>query len=89
MNAEYHIKTQIIRMSDATPANKFLLLHDHKQGLGLKTCSFEAVCVLGPSISSWVFPPAVFPEVCTEKLVLVSGFGSFFASDQTVLLIHF
>jgi hypothetical protein len=31
------------------------LLHEHKQGLGLETCSFKAQGVLGLYIFSWVF----------------------------------
>jgi hypothetical protein len=40
---------------------------EHGQGLGLKTCSFEAQGVPGPSILLSVFPYAAIPEVGTGR----------------------
>jgi hypothetical protein len=40
---------------------------EHGQGLGLKTCSFEAQGVPGPSILLSVFPYPAIPEVGTGK----------------------
>jgi hypothetical protein len=48
--------------------------NESNQGLGLKTCSFKAQCVLGLSIFVLVFPYPVIPEVGTAKPALVGGF---------------
>jgi hypothetical protein len=62
-----------------------LLLHtrEHKQGLGLKTCSFKPQGVLGLSIFSWVFQHSVLLGVDTEKPVCVGGFCTFFPGGLT------
>jgi hypothetical protein len=46
---------------------------EHGQGLGLKTCSFEAQGVPGPSILLSVFPYPAIPEVGTGKPASVGG----------------
>jgi hypothetical protein len=50
---------------------------EHGQGLGLKTCSFEAQGVPGPSILLSVFPYAAIPEVGTGRPASVGGFYPF------------
>jgi hypothetical protein len=50
---------------------------EHGQGLGLKTCSFEAQGVPGPSIFLSVFPYPAIPEVGTGKPATVGGFYPF------------
>jgi hypothetical protein len=50
---------------------------EHDQGLGLKTCSFEAQGVPGPSILLSVFPYPAIPEVGTGKPASVGGFYLF------------
>jgi hypothetical protein len=60
-----------------------LLLHEHKQGLGLKMRSFKASGVPSLSTFSWVFPPPTIPGVGTEELVWVSSSCPFFPSDIT------
>jgi hypothetical protein len=48
---------------------------EHGQGLGLRTCSFEAQGVPGPSILLSVFPAV--PEVGTGRPASVGGFYPF------------
>jgi hypothetical protein len=50
---------------------------EHGQGSGLKTCSFEAQGVPGPSILLSVFPSPAIPEVGTGKPASVGGFYPF------------
>jgi hypothetical protein len=50
---------------------------EHGQGLRLKTCSFEAQGVPGPSILLLVFPYPAIPEVGTGKPAPVGGFYPF------------
>jgi hypothetical protein len=50
---------------------------EHGQGLGLKTCSFEAQGVPGPSILLSVFPYPAIPEVGTGRPASVGGFYPF------------
>jgi hypothetical protein len=50
---------------------------EHGQGLGLKTCSFEAQGVPGPSIMFSVFPYPAIPEVGTGRPASVGGFYPF------------
>jgi hypothetical protein len=50
---------------------------EHGQGLGLKTCSFEAEVVPGPSILLSVFPYPAIPEVGTGRPASVGGFCPF------------
>jgi hypothetical protein len=50
---------------------------EHGQGLGLKTCSFEAQGVAGPSILLSVFPYPAIPEVGTGRPASVGGFYPF------------
>jgi hypothetical protein len=47
---------------------------EHGQGLGLKTCSFEAQGVPCPSNLLSVFPYPAIPEVGTGRPALVGGF---------------
>jgi hypothetical protein len=47
---------------------------EHDQGLGLKTCSFEAQGVPGPSVLLSVFPYPAIPEVGTGRPASVGGF---------------
>jgi hypothetical protein len=53
------------------------MVHHHHselgQGVGLKTCSFEAQGVPGPSILLSVFPSPAIPEVGTGKPASVGG----------------
>jgi hypothetical protein len=50
---------------------------EYGQGLGLKTCSFEAQGVPGPSILLSVFPYSAIPEIGTGKPASVGGFYPF------------
>jgi hypothetical protein len=50
---------------------------EHGQVLGLKTCSFEAQGVPGPSILLSVFPYPAIPEVGTGRPASVDGFYPF------------
>jgi hypothetical protein len=50
---------------------------EHGQGLGLKTCSFEAQGVPGSSILLSVFPYPAIPEVGTGRPASVGGFYPF------------
>jgi hypothetical protein len=50
---------------------------EHGQGLGLKTRSFEAQGVPGPSILLSVFPYPAIPEVGTGRPASVGGFYPF------------
>jgi hypothetical protein len=50
---------------------------EHGQGLGLKTCSFEAQGVPGPSILLSVLPYPAIPEVGTGRPASVGGFYPF------------
>jgi hypothetical protein len=50
---------------------------EHGQGLGLKTCSFEAQGVPGPSILLSVFPYPAIPEIGTGRPASVGGFYPF------------
>jgi hypothetical protein len=50
---------------------------EHGQGLGLKTCSFEAQGVPGPSILLSVFPYPAIPEVGTGRTASVGEFYPF------------
>jgi hypothetical protein len=50
---------------------------EHGQGLGLKTCSFEAQGVPGPSILLSVVPYPAIPEVGTGRPASVGGFYPF------------
>jgi hypothetical protein len=50
---------------------------EHGQGLGLKTCSFEAQGVPGPSILLSVFSYPAIPEVGTGRPASVGGFYPF------------
>jgi hypothetical protein len=50
---------------------------DHGQGLGLRTCSFEAQGVPGPSILLSVFHYPAILEVGTGRLASVGGFYPF------------
>jgi hypothetical protein len=55
-----------------------IALHsEHGQGLGLKTRSFEAQGIPGPSILLAVFPYPTIPEVGTGKPASVGGFYAF------------
>jgi hypothetical protein len=66
----------------------FLLIHhhhsEHGQGLGLKTCSFEAQGVPGPSIFLSVFPYPAIPEVGTGRPASVGGFYPFVPGGQAI-----
>jgi hypothetical protein len=50
---------------------------EHGQGLGLKTCSFEAQVVPGRSILLSVFPYTAIPEGGTGRPASVGGFYPF------------
>jgi hypothetical protein len=50
---------------------------EHGHGLGLKTCSFEAQGVPGPSILLSVFPYPAIPEVGTGRPASVGDFYPF------------
>jgi hypothetical protein len=50
---------------------------EHDQGLGLKTCSFEAQGVPGPSILLSVFSYPAIPKVGTGRPASVGGFYPF------------
>jgi hypothetical protein len=59
---------------------------EHGQGLGLKTCSFEAQGVPGPSILLSVFPYPAMPEVGTGKPASVgASIHSFQVVEQFLL----
>jgi hypothetical protein len=51
---------------------------EHGQGLGLKTCSFEAQCVPGPSILLSVFPYPAIPEVGIGGIGRPASVGGFY-----------
>jgi hypothetical protein len=57
---------------------------EHGQGLDLKTCSFEAQGVPGPSILLWVFPYPAIPEVGTGRPASVGGFYPFVPSGLPI-----
>jgi hypothetical protein len=61
------------------------LIIDHKQGLGLKFCSFKAQRVLELSNFYSVLQHLVFPRVYTENLVCLSGLCPFCPGGLTRL----
>jgi hypothetical protein len=66
----------------------FCIIHhhhnEHGQGLGLKTCSFKAQGVPGPSILLSVFPYPAIPEVGTGRPASVGGFYPFVPSGLPI-----
>jgi hypothetical protein len=72
---------QIAQTRKPRIACRIFLLLEHKQGLGLKTCSFKGQGVLDRSIFSWVFQHLVILGVDIEKLFWVSSFCPFFPDD--------